>query len=71
MIAILIYFSGKLILKGEIDVNNFFSFGSYDASLSTVRSLTSLNIVVNQGLSSAIRILPIIDIKNKLIILRL
>ena len=26
MIAILIYYSGKLILKGEIDVNNFFSF---------------------------------------------
>ena len=26
MIAILIYLSGKLILKGEIDVNNFFSF---------------------------------------------
>ena len=26
MIAILIYFSGKLIAKGEIDVNNFFRF---------------------------------------------
>jgi len=65
MIAILIYFSGKLILKGEIDVNNFFSFlAAMMLAYQPVRSLTSLNIVVNQGLSSAIRILPIIDIKN-------
>ena len=26
MIAILIYYSGKLIVNGEIDVNNFFHF---------------------------------------------
>ena len=65
MIAILIYFSGKLILRGEIDVNNFFSFlAAMMLAYQPVRSLTSLNIVVNQGLSSAIRILPIIDIKN-------
>ncbi len=65
MIAILIYFSGKLILKGEIDVNNFFSFlAAMMLAYQPVRSLTSLNIVINQGLSSAVRILPIIDIKN-------
>ena len=65
MIAILIYFSGKLILKGEIDVNNFFSFlAAMMLAYQPVRSLTSLNIVVNQGLSSAVRILPIIDTKN-------
>ena len=34
MIAILIYFSGKLIAKGEIDVNNFFVFSSNDVGLS-------------------------------------
>ncbi len=67
MIAILIYFSGKLILKGEIDVNNFFSFlAAMMLAYQPVRSLTSLNIVVNQGLSSAVRILPIIDIKNEI-----
>ncbi len=67
MIAILIYYSGKLILKGEIDVNNFFSFlAAMMLAYQPVRSLTSLNIVVNQGLSSAVRILPIIDIKNKI-----
>ena len=32
-----------------------------------VRSLSSLNIVLNQGLSAAARILPIIDTKNKII----
>ena len=67
MIAILIYYSGKLILKGEIDVNNFFSFlAAMMLAYQPVRSLTSLNIVVNQGLSSAVRILPIIDIKNEI-----
>jgi len=67
MIAILIYFSGKLILIGEIDVNNFFSFlAAMMLAYQPVRSLTSLNIVVNQGLSSAVRILPIIDIKNEI-----
>jgi subfamily B ATP-binding cassette protein MsbA len=36
MIAILIFYSGKLIINGEIGINNFFSFlGSYDVSLST------------------------------------
>ena len=31
-----------------------------------VRSLSTLNMVVNQGLSAASRILPIIDQKNKI-----
>ena len=31
-----------------------------------VRSLSTLNMVLNQGLSAASRILPIIDQKNKL-----
>ena len=65
MIAILIYFSGKLIAKGEIDVNNFFSFlAAMMLAYQPVRSLTSLNIVVNEGLSAARRILPIIDTDN-------
>ena len=35
MIAILIFYSGNLIIKDEININNFFFFGSYDARLST------------------------------------
>ncbi len=65
MIAILIYYSGKLIVNGEIDVNNFFSFlAAMMLAYQPVRSLTSLNIVINEGLSAADRILPIVDTKN-------
>ena len=67
MIAILIFYSGKLILKDEIDVSNFFSFlAAMMLAYQPVRSLSSLNISVNQGLSAAARILPIIDNKNEI-----
>ena len=66
MIAVLIYASGKLIVSGEIEVNNFFSFlAAMMLAYQPVRSLATLNISLNQGLSAAKRILPIIDIKNK------
>jgi subfamily B ATP-binding cassette protein MsbA len=65
MIATLIFYSGKLIVKNEIDVNNFFSFlAAMMLAYQPVRTLSSLNIVINQGLSAAARILPIIDTKN-------
>ena len=68
MIAILIFYSGKLILKNEIDINNFFSFlAAMMLAYQPVRSLSSLNIILNQGLSAATRILPIIDTKNKIV----
>ena len=67
MIAILIFYSGKLVLKNEIDVNNFFSFlAAVMLAYQPVRSLATLNIAINQGLSAAIRILPVIDEKSKL-----
>ena len=62
MIAILIFYSGKLITNGEIKVNNFFSFlAAMMLAYQPVRSLSTLNMVVNQGLSAAKRILPIVD----------
>ena len=65
MIATLIFYSGKLIVKNEINVNNFFSFlAAMMLAYQPVRTLSSLNIVINQGLSAAKRILPIIDSKN-------
>mgnify|MGYP005992774317 FL=1 len=68
MIAILIYYSGKLIVQGELDINNFFSFlAAMMLAYQPVRSLSTLNMVVNQGLSAASRILPIIDKKNNII----
>jgi len=68
MIAILIFYSGKLVVKNEIDVNNFFSFlAAMMLAYQPVRTLSSLNIVVNQGLSAAMRILPIVDTKNSIV----
>ena len=67
MIAILIFYSGKLVLKDEIDVGNFFSFlAAMMLAYQPVRSLSTLNMVINQGLSAAARILPIIDNKNEI-----
>ena len=67
MIAILIFYSGKLILNNEIDINNFFSFlAAMMLAYQPVRSLATLNIAVNQGIAAAQRILPIVDIKNEI-----
>tara|TARA_B100000161_G_scaffold256317_1_gene219285 strand:- start:356 stop:1492 length:1137 start_codon:yes stop_codon:yes gene_type:complete len=68
MIGLLIYFSGKLILKEQLDVNNFFSFlAAMMLAYQPVRSLATINMAINQGLSAARRILPAIDLKNKVI----
>jgi subfamily B ATP-binding cassette protein MsbA len=65
MVAILIFYSGKLMAKGEVDINNFFSFlAAMMLAYQPVRSLSTLNMIINGGLSAASRILPIIDQKN-------
>ena len=65
MIAILIFYSGILISRGELDINNFFSFlAAMMLAYQPVRSLSTLNMVLNQGVSAASRILPIIDQEN-------
>ena len=62
MIAILIFYSGKLIAKDEISVNNFFSFlAAMMLAYQPVRSLSTLNVILNQGLSAASRILSVVD----------
>ena len=67
MIGILIFYSGKLIVTDELEINNFFSFlAAMMLAYQPVRSLATLNIAVNQGLSSAKRILPIVDYKSKI-----
>ena len=67
MIAALIYSAGKLILSGELELNNFFSFlAAMMLAYQPVRSLATLNMAVNQGLSAAKRVLPIIDMENKI-----
>jgi subfamily B ATP-binding cassette protein MsbA len=67
MIAFLIFFSAKLIMIGELEVNNFFSFlAAMMLAYQPVRSLATLNIAINQGLAGARRILPLIDYKNEI-----
>jgi len=67
MIASLIFSAGKLILNDELELNNFFSFlAAMMLAYQPVRSLATLNMSINQGLSAAKRILPIIDMKNEI-----
>ena len=67
MIAGLIFYSGKLILREELDINNFFSFlAAMMLAYQPVRSLATLNMGLNQGIQSAKRVLPIIDFENKI-----
>ena len=67
MIAILIYYSGNLIISDELALNNFFSFlAAMMLAYQPVRSLATLNLTINQGLAAAKRILPIIDQKHNI-----
>ena len=65
MIAILIFYSGKLMAQDELEINNFFSFlAAMMLAYQPVRALSNLNMVISQGLSAANRILPIVDNEN-------
>tara|TARA_Y100000996_G_C22545409_1_gene651594 strand:+ start:68 stop:1810 length:1743 start_codon:yes stop_codon:yes gene_type:complete len=67
MIGALIFYSGTLIESGELKINNFFSFlAAMMLAYQPVRSLAGLNITVNQGISAAKRVLPIIDRDNEI-----
>ena len=62
MIAFLIFYAAKLISKNELEVSNFFSFlAAMMLAYQPVRSLATLNIVIQQGLAGARRVLPVID----------
>ena len=67
MIAALIFYSGKLIINGELAINNFFSFlAAMMLAYQPVKTLTKVNVAISQGFSAAERILPIIDIENEI-----
>ena len=67
MIAILIFYSGKLILNDQLNINNFFSFlAAMMLAYQPVKSLATINVGIGQGLSAAKRILPIIDMEVKI-----
>ena len=70
MIAGFIFFSGKLIAAGELEVNNFFSFlAAMMLAYQPIRSLATLNMAAYQGATAFKRISSIIDknieIKNE------
>ena len=53
VIAIIIFYSGKLIFNDEIGINNFFSFlAAMMLAYQPVRALATLNLGVNQGISA-------------------
>ena len=67
MIAILIFYSGKLIFNEELGINNFFSFlAAMMLAYQPVKTLTKVNVAIGQGMAAAERILPVIDIENKI-----
>ena len=67
MIAILIFYSGKLIINGEIGINNFFSFlAAMMLAYQPVKTLTKVNLAISQGFAAAERILPIVDNQNEI-----
>ena len=68
MIAVLIFYSGKLIMNDELSINNFFSFlAAMMLAYQPVKSLATVSVGIGQGLSAGKRILPIIDQENKIL----
>ena len=64
LIAILIFYAGKLIMSDQLSLNNFFSFlAAMMLAYQPVKSLATVNVGIGQGLSAAKRILPIIDMR--------
>ena len=62
MIAGFIFFSGKLISAGELDVNNFFSFlAAMMLAYQPIRSLATINMTIYQGTAAAKRVYRVLD----------
>ena len=62
MIAGFIFFSGKLISSGELEVNNFFSFlAAMMLAYQPIRSLATINMIAYQGSAAFKRISDVID----------
>ena len=68
MIAVLIFYSGKLIMNNQLNINNFFSFlAAMMLAYQPVKSLATVSVGIGQGLSAGRRILPIVDLQNKIL----
>ena len=64
MIAGFIYFSGFMIISGEMGINNFFSFlTAMMLAYQPVRSLATLNMMFYQAAAGAERVFKVLDTK--------
>jgi len=62
MIAGFIFYSGKLISAGELEINNFFSFlAAMMLAYQPIRSLATINMLIYQGTTAAKRIFDVVD----------
>ena len=62
MIAGFIFYSGKLISTGELEINNFFSFlAAMMLAYQPIRSLATINMTIYQGATAAKRLFAVID----------
>jgi len=62
MIAGFIFYSGKLISTGELQINNFFSFlAAMMLAYQPIRSLATINMLIHQGTTASKRIFDVID----------
>ncbi len=67
MIAGFIFYSGKLIAAGELEINSFFSFlAAMMLAYQPIRSLATINMLVYQGATAFKRISKIIDAPIKI-----
>ncbi len=64
MIAGFIYYSGFMILSGEMGINNFFSFlTAMMLAYQPIRSLATINMLFYQGAAGAERVFNVLDIE--------
>tara|TARA_B100001123_G_C15326336_1_gene1029653 strand:- start:1250 stop:2995 length:1746 start_codon:yes stop_codon:yes gene_type:complete len=62
MIAGFIYYSGLMIISGDMQINNFFSFlTAMMLSYQPIRSLATINMLINQGAVGAGRVFELLD----------
>ena len=66
MIAVLIFYSGKLMSNGELDINNFFIPCCNDACLSACKVFIYAEYGIESGFICSSKILPIIDQENEI-----
>ena len=64
MIGGFIYYSGFMVMSGQMEINNFFSFlTAMMLAYQPIRSLATINMLFNQGAVGANRVFDVIDAK--------